>query len=112
MKLNVKLPLIIKEREGQEKISVQEVFLNYLMNCIHSKYPNGLDGSYRRTFGRLQNKFDEAIEKDLKNIEIENAELDLIKNAFQDGKLPVMFSQNAMLMEKAIEECQKDESKK
>ena len=102
-KLIIKLPLVIKEQEGKESTKVQEVFLNYLISAIHSKYKDGLDGSYRRTFARLQNKFDEAIDKDLKAIEVEQAELDLMKNAFQGGKLPAIFSQNAMLMEDAIE---------
>jgi hypothetical protein len=108
MKLNVKLPLKYKTETGKKPIKVQEIFLNYLIISINSKYPQGLDGTYRRTFARLQNKFDEAIDKNLKTIDIESSELDLMKNAFQDGKLPISFSSNALLMEESIEKAEKE----
>jgi len=105
-KLKIRLALVIKSRGG-EVVSPQEVFLNYLLTAVSSKYQDGVDGIFRRTFGRITAKFEGAIEKNLDTIDVEMAELDLIKNAFKDGKLPAIFSYNASLMEDAIEEAYK-----
>lgn len=61
-------------------------------------------------FGRIQNKFDEAINDGLKYIEVEHSELDLMRNAFQDGMLPAAWASNATKMEDSILEAMKDET--
>jgi hypothetical protein len=104
MKLTVKIPYKFKQNIKEKP---QETTLNFLMLSINSKYPQGIDGGYKRIFARIQNKLDEAIDKDLKNIDIEQAELDLIKNAVKEAKVPVHFVSNFVLLEDEVEKVEK-----
>ena len=85
---------------SKEKVS--EITINLINYAINSKYPNGIDGQYRRIFGRLQSRFDEAISKDLKIIELETAEIELISNALKDGKIPSLFAKYVIMLEDAV----------
>ena len=86
-----------------EPVTMQQVTQNYIIAVVNSKYPEGIDSSYRRIFGRLIAKLDEGIEKDLDEIDIEIAELDLIKNALREAKLPALMAYNANILEDIIE---------
>lgn len=86
-----------------EPISNQQVTQNYILAAVGSKYQGGLDGQYRRIFARIMVKLDEGVEKKLEEIELETAELDMLKGAFKDCKLPAAMSYNAGLIEDMIE---------
>jgi len=87
----------------------QETTINLITIGLDSKYPQGLDGASRRVFGRLQRKFDEAVEKKEETIQLESAELDLIKNALSEGKYPVNFTKYVLTLEEEVERCEKEE---
>lgn len=103
MKLNINLQYKIKG-DDKDTVSNQEVTKNYILIAVSSKYPQGLDGSYRRMFGKLMNRLDECIEKGLEEIELESLEFDFIKNAVRDSKFPAPMAYNANLLEDAIEQ--------
>ena len=95
--IDFKLP----EKENTEKISNQEITWNWIQYACMQKYPSTRDQSGQMTggmgrttlriWGRIQRKFDEAIEKNLDSIESEEAEKDLLKKLFggEDIKFPV-----------------------
>ena len=99
-KLNINLPYRL--REGGDPITNQQVTQNYIVTAVHSAYSRGLDNSQRRIFGRLLAKLDDAIDKDALEVELEQAELDLIKNAIKDAKFPAPMAYNANLLEDEI----------
>jgi hypothetical protein len=89
--------------KGEIKEKQAETTLNLIMMLTNDKYPQGIDGAYRRIFSRITNKLDEAIEKDANLIELEQAELDLIKNVIREAKVKVTFVNLVVLLEDAIE---------
>jgi uncharacterized protein YggL (DUF469 family) len=101
--LKVKLDYHFK---GDVKEKPQESTYNFIYMVVSEKNPQGLDGSYRRMFGRISKKLDEAIENDKRSIELEDAEFDLIKNAVREAKIKVQFVQNFILLEDAVEEAE------
>jgi len=105
MKINIDYKMT--EKENPEKISNQEITLNYLNYAVNSKYKNGLSGQMRRIWGRIQRKFDDNIEKD--EIELEKAEIDLIKKLFADDvNFPGGSAKYLLDLEEEIEKLGKD----
>lgn len=104
MKLKINLAYKIKLAPDEKPVSNQEVTQNYLFIAVTSKYPNGLDGTYRRMFGKIMSKMDDAITSGAEEIDIESSELDLIKNAMRDSKFPAPMAYNANLLEDTIEQ--------
>ncbi len=100
-KLNINLPYRLKD--GGDPVTNQQVTQNYITIAAHSTYSRGLNNSQRRIFGRVQSKLDEGVEKDLNEIELEQAELDLIKSAIKDAQFPAPMAYNANLLEDEID---------
>lgn len=107
-KLNVNLNYKVRYKEGELKVSNQQITYNYILGSVNSKYEKGVEGSYRRMLARIFNKLDDAIDKNLDIIELEESELDLIKNALRDGKLPATMAYNAILLEDEIDKALKE----
>lgn len=82
MKINFDLKL--SKQENPEKQSEQEIAYNWVQYAVAKKYEKGLKGQLLRVFGRLQRKFEEAIEKGDQTIELEEVEKDLLKKSFSD----------------------------
>lgn len=94
-----------------EGYSMQEVTKNYIVGSVHSKHPQGLNnnqGLYRRILGRVIAKLNKAIDADSETIDLEVAELELVKKAVAEGMLPAAASMNVSLLEDAIEEAGKE----
>jgi len=101
MKVNLDYP---KAKESKE--TNQEMTRNFIELGTNSLYPQGFDsGSQRRTFGRLQRKLDEAVEKRLDEIELADDERDLLKEVFitKNPKLPPSWSKWLGMVEDEIE---------
>lgn len=105
MILKVKLPYT---HLSQPETPMQEITYNYIIAAVNSKYKDGVDGTYRRMLARIVKKIDDAIESGAETIEIENADLDLLKNAFLQAKLHPAMAYNASLIEDAIEQAAKN----
>ena len=82
MKINFGLGL--SEKENPEKQSEQEITYNWVLYAVGKKHAQGLKGQLLRVFGRLQCKFEEAIDNKSDEIELEEVEKDLIKKSFCD----------------------------
>ena len=102
-----------RKEEAVEKLSNSELTLDYITTAVATCYKDGLSGSKRRMFGRIQRKIEDAIDKNEDTIELEVAEFDFIRKTFDDDKatLPAHVSQYVNLLEDEIE-ATKDANKK
>lgn len=66
-----------------------------------------LSGSQGRMWGRIQRKFDDAIDKKGTSVDLETAEIDFLKTAIQGAKFPVNWFRWTVLIEDALEEKEK-----
>lgn len=103
IKLDYKFKVEIKEKP-------QETSQNLLSLAVHAKYPQGIDGAYRRTYNRIVNKIDTAIDTDAEFIELEKSEYYLIKNVIGEAKVPVQFVQKYGILEESFESIKKEEN--
>ncbi len=101
--LKINLPYGLKNEEKS-----QQSTYNIILQGVSSKYPNGLDGEYRRSFARVQRKLDEAIDNNLDEINLEEAEFNLIKNSIQDGKFSAVISKYVSILEEEVERASKE----
>lgn len=107
-KLKVNIPYNIKNSKEKS----QETTYNLILNGVSSKYPQGIDGAYRKTWARLQRKLDEAVENNANSIEIETDEKDLIKNVLNDGKFSAIICQYVSILEDEFEKCVEENKNK
>jgi len=108
MKVNLDYKLTAKEKE-EIKISSQELTSNWITSGVASKYKDGLHGQLRRVWGRIQRKLDEAIDNDMEEIELEEAEKDFIKKVFsEDTSFPSGVAKIISVIEDEIESWGKD----
>lgn len=101
VKLDYKRPPV---RPGENRLSDIETTANYMDAAVSSAFPEGLEEQMRRIYGRIQRKVDEASEKELETITLEEAEKDLLRKALDKCKIPASFSKYFVVFELAFEE--------
>lgn len=84
----MKLSLDYNRPKSEGQVSDAELSVDYISYAVSQKYPQGLEGQLRRVWGRIQRKFDKAIEYKADEIELEEAEKDFIIKAFNECKYP------------------------
>lgn len=94
----MKINLDYKQKEGSE-MSNQELTFDYITFAVNQKHKDGLSGSERRMFGRIQRKFDEAVEKLTNTVDLEMSEMDFIRDAFRDAKFPPQLAKYVTVLE-------------
>lgn len=108
MKINFNLGL--SEKENPEKQSEQEITYNWVLYAVAKKYEKGLKGQLLRVFGRLQRKFEEAIDNKADEIQLEEVEKDLIKKSFCDEtEFPPYSSKIVTVIMQEVEKFNKEE---
>lgn len=90
---------------GREQSAVDDVpnialTRNYIIALVKNKYPQ-LQGQKLRIFGRIQRKLDKAVAENLHDIEIEEAEADILKEACRE---PIFEAQLAKFVVILIDE--------
>ncbi len=100
LNLNYSLP-------ENEKLTSQQLTIDYLLSCVNTKHKEGLEGQLRRIFGRVQRKCDEALDKKYDVLELEDSEFDLIKDCFEDAKFPAVLSKYVNILEEEVERSSK-----
>lgn len=89
MKINLDYKMSDKYREGGNIKLNQELTANFINFAVSSKYKDGLkSGGQRRLYSRLQRNLDEAIEKNVDEIELEQAQKDFLTDVFA-SEIPV-----------------------
>lgn len=111
MKFNLNLDYKRKD-EAKEKMSDAEITADYLEFAVRNVYEKGLEGQKRRIFGRLQRKMDAAIESKEYVIDIEQAEFDLIKKAFNEATFDGALSKYVNVLDDYLESLKFEEAPK
>lgn len=75
------LKLTAVERRVIEQNGVGTIFEGLLTGLLNQKFPEGLKGSERKSFNRILRKLDES---ESVSIELESAEVDLLKSVFNE----------------------------
>lgn len=86
-----------------DKTTAQELTYDYISHAVNSVYKDGLDGQSRRIWGRIQRKFESSIDEKKDGVELENAEKDFIRNAFNKAKYPPQTAKFVSVLEGEIE---------
>jgi 2-succinyl-5-enolpyruvyl-6-hydroxy-3-cyclohexene-1-carboxylate synthase len=92
-----------RDEKDVEVTSNQELTANYVYFAVKQKYKEGLDSQWRRTWARIQRKFDDAIDNKTEEIDFEQGELDFIRAAFKDAKFPPDLSKYVVILEDELE---------
>lgn len=100
--MKVNLNYNLSEDEKKVAKSSQYMTADYIGHAVQQKYPEGLKGQLRRVYGRIQRKLDEAVEKDLSSIKLEEGEKDFILECFKDAKFPANLAKFVMVLEDEI----------
>ena len=106
LKINLDYKIVKKdlsEEEVEKLPSPQELTLTYLSQAVNQKYEKGLEGSLRRMWGRIQRKFDTAIEANADSIEVETGEIDFLKKAFEIAKFPAFIAKYVQVLEDELD---------
>lgn len=97
--MKIALPYGQKE---EAKLTDSELTLDYITHAVNQKFDKGISGSQRRMFGRIQRKFDFAIENGDTEISFEESEMDFIKDAFKDVKFPPALAKYVLVLEEEL----------
>jgi energy-converting hydrogenase A subunit M len=96
----LKLEIDYKRKEEEVKqISNVALSTDYIHYAVNQTYQKGLKGQMLRVWGRIQRKLDEAMDKNLPDIEVEQAELDFIKEAVDKTEFPAGISKFVMVFQ-------------
>lgn len=93
----------LNQQEGFPEVTKDEsdagLTLNYVRFAVEQKYEKGLEGQLRRIWGRIERKFEAAIEDKTYEVELEEAEKDFIKNTFAGREYPVKLTKYINIFE-------------
>lgn len=106
--LKVNIGLNLKEAENPGKLPDQEVVFGWMRYAMEQKYQKGLHGSLLRTWGRIERKFIKAIDEKLDTIDLEDAEIEIVKKLFAGSdeiNFPIKASRVIMMIEDAVTEA-------
>lgn len=105
------------------EITSQQLTYNYISYAVNVMHKDGLTRSISRIWGRIQDKFEDAMENKADEVELDIAEKEFIVKSFKDAedKFPAQDSRYINVLEDEIDklkeemkepkEKKKDESK-
>lgn len=102
MKIKLNVDYKRKEEESREvsNISLSADYINFAINQTHK---DGVEGQLKRVVGRLQRKLDDAVINKTEEIDLESAEIDLIKKSFEKVKTPPQLTKYWIILEDEID---------
>jgi len=89
----------IKDITEDKKRNITVSYLEGGVNLVNAK---GLDGEKRRIFGRTQRKLDEALENKKNEVELEDAEFDLLNDCFKKATFDALLSKHLLVLEEEM----------
>lgn len=92
-----------RSEEAIKAITNSGLTLNYIEYAVESAHKNGLSGSQRRIYGRIQRKIDRAIEDEQDSVELEQAEKDFLRDAFRSSNFPANAAKYVVILEEEIQ---------
>lgn len=105
LKLDLDYKRLEEEKKKTSNIALTEDYINY---SIIQAYKEGIDGQLKRIVARLQRKLEDAVLNNTPEIEIEEAELDIIKKSFEKVKTPVQLIKYWIILEDEIDSLKND----
>lgn len=75
---------------------------DYVNYAGYTAFPKGLSGQKLRIWSRIQRKLDSAISHGHKHIDLEQSEIDLLKESFDKATFQAKFAKYATILEEAI----------
>ena len=90
-------------KKGEEQITNSELTVDYINYSVRTFYKDGLDSQWRRIWGRIQRKLDEALDTKVGEVNFEQAELDFLKKAVKEVKVPSELAKYFVVLEDELE---------
>lgn len=75
---------------------------SYYVNYAVNQNKEGFEGQKRRVWGRIQRKFDDAILDKKDTVDINQDELDFIREAFKSAKFPPELSMYVIILDEYL----------
>ena len=102
-----KLKLTPIEKKTIETAGVSSVFEGLFTGLLTQKYPDGVQGSTRKSLNRVLRKLDES--ENSGSVELEAAEVDLLKEVFNtETKVPASAVRLFSLFEEEVDKLAKE----
>lgn len=111
MKININVDYRRKE-EDVKAVSNQVLTIDYIEHAFKSIYKEGVEGQKRRIIGRIQRKFDDALEKKNNVVELETSEFESVHKAIKDAQFPPVLSKYVISLEDYLDEIDRKEKQK
>lgn len=114
MKFNINIDYKLRENDRKDaegnavEVNNREITFNYISYAVNKKYDKGLEGQLRRLWGRIQRKFDAAIDDKKNEVELETSELDFITKAINECNFLPAMSRYIEHLEDEIEKVSKE----
>lgn len=102
----MKISLNYNQPEGSKNTN-SELTSDYINFAINSVHKDGVEGQLKRVVGRIQRKLDQAIEDKEDEVQLEEAEKDLIQKCFEKVKVPPQLIKYWIVLEDEIEKLGK-----
>ena len=104
--MKIKLEYGIKSgninKDTGKEYTPQELTYDYVSYAVNKKYPE-MEGQIRRIWGRIQNKFDKAIEANDEEIELDETQSDFVKKCFREAKFNPSLAKYINVLEDEID---------
>lgn len=89
-----------------EALPNTDLSVDYCSFAVRQYYKDGLDNQFRRTWARIQRKFDVLLDDHkVKKIELEHTELDFIRAAFKAAKFSSDLAKYVVVIEEALDKA-------
>lgn len=109
--LDYKIPAAAIERSKKKDEDVptsQEMTQNFIWYAVNEKHKNGIGSRDRKIWGRIQRKFEAAVDSKASTIELETAEIEFIVDAFKDAKFPPADARYIVILEEEMDRLGKE----
>ena len=104
MLLKVNIPYLgeYDKEKLEEGTTNVDLTANYLISAVELSHRDGITPSDRRMFARIQNKLDEVLYKKADELDLEQAELDFLLDAFSKASFPPKLCKYVVLLENQL----------
>jgi hypothetical protein len=82
----------------------QQLTYNYVSYAVNNTYKEGLDGAYLRMWGRIQRKFEKAVEDKKNSIDLNLDEAEFITKARRPVKYPPQDAKYVNVLDEELDQ--------
>lgn len=92
-----------RNEEDVKKLANVNLTHDYISYAIEKHFKDGLEGQMRRIVARLQRKLDDALDTKPHKAKLEQAEIDIIKKAFEKVLVPTNIVKYFVVLEEIVD---------